>query len=345
MNQPPLDNQTDFRAHPQLLLTKDGERLVVVVKATFEFVPEARILELAPKERARGIRLADVPWEDPEVSSVLYPADLCPAKPATDVVVVAVAHAPSGQPVPSFDVLVQVGPLSRSVRVCGLRVWEAGATGISAPRPVSQVEMRYENAWGGFDGSDPARPVEEPRNPVGKGVCREPSLLMHQMAPCIEDPAFPILHARGRPEPVGIGAIGRHWEPRRSFLGTFDKVWEKTRAPLPPLDQDDRMHLCASPGLIASPPLRGGERVALLNLVPGGGATEFMLPRLGVEFEFLVKDREPEIQRPHLDTVLIDTLVMGAGLPLTVELVFRGSVKAPRRMLDAQTIIREVELG
>ena len=35
MDQPPVDNTTDFVVHPQLLVDKDGERLVAIVKATF----------------------------------------------------------------------------------------------------------------------------------------------------------------------------------------------------------------------------------------------------------------------------------------------------------------------
>ena len=33
---PAVDNRTDFFVHPQLLLDKDGEKLVTIVKATFE---------------------------------------------------------------------------------------------------------------------------------------------------------------------------------------------------------------------------------------------------------------------------------------------------------------------
>ena len=79
-----------------------------------------------------------------------------------------------------------------------------------------------------------------------------------------------------------------------------------------------------------------------MNLIPGGGALQFALPRIGVEIEFRVKDREPAVVNPHLDTVLIDTLEMGPEKPLAVEMVWRASVKAPRRMNDSETIVREV---
>jgi hypothetical protein len=346
MDQPPLDNTTDFTAHPQVFLDKDGDKLVTMVKATFVREPDGT-LELAPKKQQRALRFADIPWGKPDKSSILYPADICLRKPGTDVIVVAKAYAPGGRPVPSFDVAVRVGSLQKLCRVFGLRVWQAGGSGLSPPRPVAEVEMRYDNAWGGFDDSDPADVLEEPRNPVGTGLVRDLDALTHAPAPCIEDPSEPILSARSRPPPAGIGAIGRHWEPRRRYVGTLDERWLEERAPLPPLDQDDRMNLCATPDLVATPPLAGGEEVALLNLQPGGGGTLFLLPRVGVEIEHRVKDRAPEIIRPYLDTVLIDTLAnpRREDKPLTVEYVWRASIKAPRRMKDAKIIVRERKVG
>lgn len=343
MDQPPVDNPTELVAHPQLIVDKDGERLVTIVKATFLREPDGTI-ELAPRRWQRKIRFADIPWGEPEKSSILYPADICLRKPGTDVIVVARAHAPGGKPVPTFDAAVRVGPLQKIVRVFGLRVWAADGTGLSPPRPVAEVEMRYDNAWGGVDDSDPAAFLEEPRNPVGTGITRDHSSLRHQPAPCLEDPSEPILTSRTRPAPAGMGAIGRHWEPRRRYAGTFDARWLEDRAPLPPLDQDDRHHLSATPDLIATPPLRGGEDVALLNLEPGGGTSSFRLPRLTVEIQFRIKDRAVEVIRPYLDTVLIDTLAnpRKEDRPLTIEYVYRASVKAPRRLADASVRVREI---
>jgi len=343
MSEPPVDCPSDFVAHPQLFADKDGEKLVVIVKATFVREPDGT-LEIAPKRWQRKIRFADVPWGEPEKSSILYPADICLRKPGTDVVVVARAYAPGGKAVPTFDAAVKVGPLQKIVRVFGLRVWQAGGNGLSPPRPIADVDMRYDLAWGGADASDPAEYVEEPKNPVGMGVARDLESLTHQPAPSLEDPAEPILTARTRPPPAGMGAIGRHWEPRRRYSGTYDARWTEERAPLPPLDQDDRVNLCATPDLVAVPPLRGGEEAALLNLQPGGGPTSFLLPRVAVQIEFRVKGRVPEVIRPYLDTVVIDTLhnPRREERPLTLEHVWRASVKAPRRLTDARVIVREV---
>jgi hypothetical protein len=346
MSQPRVDNRTDFAVHPQLLLDRDGEKLAAIVKATFECArTTGGLLEVAPRARRRGVRTTDVPWGDPEKSSIAYPSDVCLRKPATDVVVVARAHAPGGRPVPSFDVYVSVGALRKALTVHGLRVWEANGAGISAPRPLDRLDLRYDFAFGGFEGGESEKAVEEPRNPIGMGMVRDPKTLTDQPAPQIDDVAMPLKTWRTRPAPAGIGAIGRHWEPRRRHAGTYDENWKEQRAPLLPDDHDDRFNQCASPGLVADPPLLGGEEVKLLNLVPGGGPTVFALPRVAVEVEFRAKGRAPEPFRPHLDTVVVDVLGRRRGQPVVVELAWRAYVRAPRRMADAQIVIREAKWG
>jgi hypothetical protein len=337
-----VDNRTELAAQPRMLMAKDGERLVLIVKATFVRTQEGA-LELVPENERRGIRGQDIPWGDPEKSSIKYPSDLCVAKPGTDVIVVAAAHAPGGKPVPSFDAGVRVGPLQKTIRVFGLRVWGANGSSLTAPRPTTVAEVRYDHAWGGLDVSDPAKPVEEPRNPVGTGIARDPSALTHRPGPVIEDPLALIASVRTRPPPAGLGAIGRHWEPRRSFLGTYDAAWLEQRAPLLPLDHDDRANLCASPGLTASPPLTGGEDVALLNLTPGGGSLSFRLPRVRVSVCLMAKGREPETLTPYLDTVLLDAIRVPETSDVVVEMVWRAAFRPPRRMKDARLVVTEEE--
>src|SRR5262245_57580902 len=345
MDPPRVNNETEFVAEPRLLMAKDGERLVMIVKATFERPVGAAALELAPPEGRRGIRSADIPWGDPKKSSIKYPSDLCTAKPGTDVIVVAAAHAPDGKAVPSFDAGVRVGPLEKTIRVFGLRVWESGGAGLSAPRPTTGIEVRYDHAWGGIDAADPANAIEEPRNPIGMGIARAPSTLRHKPAPSIEDPAEPLGSARTRPPPAGLGAIGRHWEPRRRFLGTYDAAWLEQRAPLLPLDHDDRANLCASPGLTATPPLVGGEDVALLNLRPGGGTLSFRLPKIRISASLHAQGRETQTLTPYLDTVVIDALEVPETADVVVELVWRAAFRPPRRMKDARIVVTEVEEG
>jgi hypothetical protein len=346
MPSPRLDNRTDFAVFPQVLADKGGEKLVTMVKATFECTSwQGGEVEPAPKKRRRGLRLKDFPWGEPDKSSIAYPCDICVRKPGTDVILVAKAHTPGGKPVPTFDAYAQVGTLRKAVQIHGLRVWEKGGAGISPPRPIAELEVRYDWAWGGFDGSDEAKPVEEARNPVGMGMVRDPSTLTDQRAPQIDDPAAPLKNWRTRPPPAGLGPIGRHWEPRRRYAGTYDAKWKETRAPLLPDDFDYRFNQCASPGLVADNPLLGGEEVKLLNLVPGGGPTLFALPRVAVEIEFTPKDKEPQSFRPHLDTVIIDLMGFVPGQTIAIELVWRACIPAPRVVEQAKVVVRETKWG
>src|SRR5262249_30328324 len=116
---PALDNRTDFVVHPQMLLDREGEKLAAIVKATFEV--QGTDVELAPPERTRGIRFADLPWDEEKPASIAYPADVCLRKLGTDVIFVAKACALGGKPAPSFDVRVEVGPLQKSLVVFGPR--------------------------------------------------------------------------------------------------------------------------------------------------------------------------------------------------------------------------------
>src|SRR5262249_45922943 len=155
-----------------------------------------------------------------------------------------------------------VGPVEKALRVHGTRVWYHGAKGLalSAPQPFEAVPLRWELAFGGSDFSDPKHPLEEPRNPVGRGVCRQTRDLIDQPRPPIAAPRDPVGDSR-HPTPAGVGALGRHWEPRRRYVGTYDDHWMKERMPLPPLDFDPRFHQVAPPDQITPQPLRGGELV------------------------------------------------------------------------------------
>ncbi len=339
MDQPPIENETEFEAHPQVLLTREGERLVVVIKATFELSAQTQQLVLSPLERARVIRHSDVPWEEPEVDSIKYPCDVTPEKVATDILGVVTAHAPNHQPVPTFDCYLRVGSYSKSVRIFGLRVWESGGAGISGGRPIDRLDVRYDYSWGGRDESND-KLVEEPRNPVGRGIAADLNQLTHVIAPQIEDPDFPIKNARTRPPPAGFGVIGRSFSPRRDQTGTLDEQWQQFRCPLPPLDENPLIHQCATPSLMAQPHLQGNEPCALLNLSPVG-PLQFDLPGLDLEVEFRVKDRAPLSLKPTLNTVLLDTWVMNQGDPACVELVYCASTKAPRKLADSLTFVRE----
>jgi hypothetical protein len=247
-------------------------------------------------------------------------------KPSTDVIVGGAAMAPHRAEVTTLDVHVRVGPVQKSLRVFGPRAWYKsglGKMGLTSPQPFTEQMLQWEYAWGGSDyESDPTKPLEEPRNPNGRGLVRDHDTLAGTLGPAIEDPAHPIESHRSRPPPAGVGAIGRHWVPRRHYTGTFDDAWMQERMPLLPLDFDERFNQVAQPEMVTREPLRGGERVEILNMNEEG-PLQFELPKLrffaGIQTDAAM--REAPVQ---LDTVMVEPNAR------TFDLTWRAVVRFPR---------------
>jgi hypothetical protein len=324
MNPPPLAKATlaTVEILPQLTASGEGA-FVTVVKQRFQ------VTHLGKAIRVPGakVNVVDVPWDEdkPETSSIRLPSDLCLHKPSTDVIVAGTAVAKGRAKVQKLDVGLRVGPIQKVLRVFGPRIWYRGLVGItlSDPEPFEELPLRWEYAWGGRDDSDPKKPLEEPRNPVGRGVARDPAALLHTQGPAIEDIEHLISTNRSAPPPAGVGPLGRHWMPRRKYAGTYDETWKKTRMPLPPADLDVRFDQVAPPDQIALSYLRGGEQVGMHNLCADGPLV-FELPRLA----FFVGGRLDGKLVEH--RTAMDTLVLFPG-ERAFEMTWRAVVPAPRR--------------
>jgi hypothetical protein len=331
MKPPALANATEASVDllPQLTANGDGS-VVVLIKQRFE-VTAAGKAERMPGAKAN---LADVPWDEdePDKSSIKLPSDLCLQKPATDVIVVGSAVAKGGAKVRQLDVGVRVGPIQKVLRVFGPRVWYRGlvSVALSPPEPFEKLPLRWEYAWGGRDETDPAKPLEEPRNPVGRGIARDPNSLLHKPGPAIEDVAHLIANNRTAPGPAGVAPIGRHWLPRRKYAGTYDEAWQKTRMPLPPHDFDPRFEQAAPPDQVVPGYLRGGEPVGLHNLCADGPLV-FDLPRLA----FFVGARLEGSLVEH--RTALDTVVFFPN-DKAFEMTWRASVPVPRRSRTLEAI-------
>jgi hypothetical protein len=313
VNTPDLKKGTSATVEVVPQLDTDGSMvLVVLVKERFEVDLRSRVKRVGGAE----VRMTDELWDPkaPDRSSVKYPADICLRKRSTDVVVVGSAVAPRGTAVTELEVRIQVGSLERRLHVHGSRVWTRGVMGLSPGRaaPFECVPLQWELAFGGF---------EEARNPVGRGRVKDPEKLEGQLAPQIEDPQSRI-RSPGKGMPAGIGAIGRHWMPRRQYAGTPDQRWQEERMPLLPLDFDDRFNQVAAPGLTAPAFFHGGEPVRLEGMV-STGPLQFNLPKLHFFVGAHTDDGLVE-QRPVLDTVLLEPNERH------LELTWRSLVSLPR---------------
>ncbi|MEJ2620953.1 MAG: DUF2169 domain-containing protein [Candidatus Thiodiazotropha sp.] len=174
---------------------------------------------------------------DPDWATVKYENELAPYKPSVDLVVIGKAYAPEGSPVESMPIEVQVGRRSKQLVVFGdreCRFQDNRDPDFTEPIPFTEMEIRYENAYGGQDEvSDVDLPFHYPRNNLGKGVvlrnCKE--AVEGLPLPNIEDPDDLLSPERLiigeaerwylQPIPQGFGWRQRTWYPRSALLGSY----------------------------------------------------------------------------------------------------------------------------
>ena len=310
---------------------RDGHmRLVVIVKYTYRATPRGA---MERDDEGPAPRPVDIPnGDDLATSSIALPSDLFDYKPGTDVVLVGDAHPRPGAAY--TDVTLRMGPIDKTVRAYGLRVWQRGIFGGLAPGPAmplrAPLPLVYELAWGGADRSVPDKPLVEPRNEVGRGVTREPAKLVNQPAAQLELAHKP-LGERGN-VPASFGAIHRHWQPRASFGGTYDQAWTETRMPLLPTDFDARFYVCVPHDQWSPSPLFADEPIEVTGATEDG-VWRVRLPRDAPSFSSIVEGVR-RTHATHLDTVLIDARAR------RVELNWRVSIPAPPKL----ELIHEVRI-
>lgn len=313
-----LSNRTPFAAMPMLFPDAAGiDTMFAVVKGTFVI---GERLTLADEQIP--VTLQDQHYGDPLETSIRAPSDVSLPKLGTDIVLVGSACAPGDRPTWQMEVALSVASATKQLRVFGDRVWSnvagAAATWVA---PFVRMPIVWERAFGGTDESGD-QVAADPRNPVGVGFRARNSTraMAGTPLPNIEDPAQPISSPGHTPTPAGFGAIAPHWQPRRSYAGTYDAAWMDSRAPYLPHDFDPRFYQLAPAGLTTNGHLRGGEMVQATGVTPNG-LLQFQLPvmRLAVSY---VLDEGEEIRPALLDTVIIEPdaarliLVWRSALPV-----------------------------
>ena len=332
-----LLNRTPFAAERVLLPDPRGaDTLVVVLKATFSVKPPGA-LRLADEQVP--VQLADRFAGEPGKSSVLAASDLCPGKPGTDVVLRGSARP--GRPMRWMDVSLRAGPCRKVVRVFGNRYWR-GKIGLylaSEPEDFEAIPLTWENAFGGNDTSAEESEAHEyePRNPVGRGFRARKSKLPieGELLPNIEDPKGLIDSPKARPAPSGLGFLGRDWQPRLRWAGTYDEKWRSERMPLLPDDFDPRYHDRAPEGLIAAQPPKAGEPVEAIGVHPAG-PIRFALPDVRPSAQVLFEDETVDLP------LKLDTLVLDADKPELL-LTFAGHTKVHGRLHDIEAVLVDAE--
>lgn len=304
-----LLNATEMEAGYTLGLDPQGrERVVVVVKGTFGLPLDETRATLA--EEQMPLVEADEFTGDPGYSATLYEADYAPFKPKCDVLVNGSAWAPDGRQVYEVTVGLRVGPIDKVFTVVGDRVWESGAMG-PEPSPRERFTTKpitYDRAWGGVDvdPNDPEKVKALMENPVGVGYypLSVGNALIGKPLPNTEEPGDRITGTGGTHRPMSLGPLGRHFQPRLDYAGTYDEEWQENVFPFLPEDFDPRYHQSAPPDQQMDYP-QGGEWVELIGLDPRG-RTVFQLPSMEVPVEFTDRDYQREELRAAPDTIVIE---------------------------------------
>ena len=320
-----IRNSTGFSYAATVLSDENAvPQYVSIVQAEYSFsaTGELQLLE----EQAAANLGGEWYGDDPAVSSIKLEPQIAFVKPATDVVLIGHAHAPHVGAT-EVQVGIMVGPVRKIARVTGDRrlFCRLGISTISAPEPFERIPLIYERAFGGWDRTDenPKKHLHEPRNPVGTGFrASAPGDDSELAVPNVEDPEQPFRGYGDTPPPAGFGFIAANWQPRSSFAGTYDQVWDQERKPLLPEDFDRRFFNGASPGLIAPGYLAGDEPMALLGVTPEGRVA-FHLPAVTPPLCAVHTRSRKRIELSStLDTVIADadrrvlTMQWRASLPL-----------------------------
>jgi hypothetical protein len=320
-----LLNATKMRAGYTMGMRPDGrELLVVVVKGTFVIPKDGEEPRLAVEQLP--LIEADTFTGEPGLSAPVYESDYAPGKPRCDVVLLGSAYAPEGRSAERVRVSLRVGPIFKQFDVVGNREWRGDLFGVSAtePEPFQVMPISYDTAFGGVDNlnPDPNRHEAFLPNLIGRGFYPQSSAeqINGRPLPNTEEPGNPVNNPKGRYTPMGFGPIGRAWQPRPRYAGTYDQNWIDNVFPFLPADFDERYYQCA-PLDQQMDHLRGGEEVVLINLTPQRETT-FRLPTLEVPVTFYYKNYEEKETNAVCDTLILEpdlgrfTMLCRTSIPL-----------------------------
>jgi hypothetical protein len=321
-----LKNHTPFAAQMAILPDPQGlDTLYLLVKGSFN-LGEATSLcdEQSP------VCMADVYWGEPGLSSLKYPGDLHPGKPASDIIMLGHACSPEKRLVYSLDVSLQVASLQKTLRVFGPRVWQRGLP--SHPEAFSTLPLVYENAYGGQHIKDGECLEGDSRNPLGKGFLgkQSPNLFEGQPLPAIEDPRQLLRQLGDSSSPAGFGAIAPHWQPRAALAGTYDSHWQETRAPYLPEDYSPRFMNAAHPDLIYPGYLQGGEPVTITGMHPIG-PLQCQVPRVQLVAQVHMGGQT------HSPGFVLETLLLEPN-QLRMSLIWKAALVCDKQALKIQQV-------
>lgn len=286
------------------------ELLVVVIKGTFH-LPRTPEEPLRLTEEQLPLVMADTFTGEPGLSAPVYEVDFAPRKKRVDVLLNGSAYAPDGRPATRVPVALRVNGMTKSFAVVGNRNWNivAGVSAnASAPEPFTVMPISYDRAFGGVDNKhdNPAKHAAFMRNPVGKGFHKylKSEWVDGAPLPNTEELNRPVTSTDADYVPMSFGPLGRGWEPRYKYAGTYDQQWLDEHFPFLPPDFDEQYYQAAPLDQQFNGSL-GGHEVALINLTPDGQRS-FSLPVFEAPVHVFPKKGEREDLIAALDTLVLE---------------------------------------
>jgi hypothetical protein len=284
------------------------ELLVVVVKGTFKLPKSGEDVRL--HEEQLPLIMADTFTGEPGFSAPVYEVDFAPRKHRCDVLLLGSAYASGGRPVERVPVGIRIGQWRKTFSVVGDRRWESTLSGTraTAPEPFVTKPFSYDVAFGGLDNhhEDPSKHAAFMKNPVGRGFHK------HLKSEWVDGSLLPNTEQLGRSvevpdgdyEPMALGPVGRGWQQRSCYAGTYDEKWLEEHFPFLPLDFDDQYYQAAPMDQQLPFPV-GGQEVSLANLTPDG-LRSFMLPAFEAPVNIFSKKGEREDYKATLDAIMFE---------------------------------------
>lgn len=302
-----LINSTVFPAMTFDHWDQDGhEQSVVILKATIHRENDGWTW----RQEQPPILLEDRFEGDPATSALLEEQEIAPRKPATDLTLRAIAHAPGGKPMEDWPVEITIPErLTYGFHVRGPSQWRRHRLRgwrLDRPATVLTVPVEYALAYGGNVRDDQGTLAIHDYNPAGCGYVTDELLRVGDPIPASQIGLLPELLRQDIDVPLavhGFGPLARTWLPRRGRAGTYDEAWLAARHPRLPDDFDLRYWNMAPGPLQLNPHLRGDEEIRLCNLHPSKPDYRLRLP--GVAPRGLITPDNAVIEFT-LDTVTLD---------------------------------------
>ena len=299
--------------------------MTITVKGTFRLVDGGPCVPLPLQEQPRLTGRTN--YVDEHGNSWHTPRDEVPFKQKGECLLIGSAHAPGATPVEALEVGLSIGPISKSLSVFGNRNWVRAADGsaeLTDPEPFTEMPIRAEYAHGGVD----SRFNEHGIGFAPLGAAPGDSVPAANIMPKGQGGVSWERDGRW----AGFGMLAPNMLPRRELLGTYDRVWETRRRPMPPEDFDPHYFNAAPEDQRLDGYWTGDEPILLRNLHPDKPAFRSALP--GTVVRCFVHHR-PDAKYPgeqefaEVATVL-DTCIVDVPEE-TLTLLWRGTVQIHNR--------------